>query len=39
MLGLHDKHLHFRIVVDVKPAGTRHQQITTTTLVCCHCIG
>jgi hypothetical protein len=32
LLGLDDKHLDFRIAVDVAPAGSR-QQITTTTLV------
>jgi len=32
VLGLDDKHLDFRIAVDVVPAGSR-QQITTTTLV------
>lgn len=36
LLGLDDKHLDFRIVVDVKPAGTRRRQITTTTLVRTH---
>ena len=33
LLGLDDKHLDFRISVDVVPLGLRQQQITTTTLV------
>lgn len=36
LLGLDDKHLDFRIVVDVAPVGTGHRQITTTTLVRTH---
>jgi hypothetical protein len=35
-LGLNDKHLDFRIVVDVMPLGTEHRQITATTLVRTH---
>jgi hypothetical protein len=36
LLGLDDKHLDFRIVVDVMPVGTGRWQITTTTLVRTH---
>ena len=36
LLGLDDKHLDFRIAVDAVLVGTRHRQITTTTLVRTH---
>src|SRR5262245_30445602 len=36
LLGLDDKHLDFRIAVDVMPLGRRQRQITTTPLVQTH---
>jgi Protein of unknown function (DUF2867) len=36
LLGLDDKHLDFRIAVDVATVGTQQRQITTTTLVRTH---
>ena len=36
LLGLDDKHLDFRIAVDVVPVGADQQQITTTTMVRTH---
>ena len=36
LLGLNDKHLDFRIVVDVVPIGTQQRHVTATTLVRTH---
>jgi hypothetical protein len=36
VLGFDDKHLDFRIIIDVASIGTLRSQITTTTLVCPH---
>jgi hypothetical protein len=36
LLGLNDRHLDFRIVVDVMPVGREHRQIRTSTLVRTH---